>query len=109
MATKWTPICKKPCRLAVPLRTEKLRTFSKNRPFLGSAGIIFAVYAPLAIFVAGILFGGFGRTRMAKSSLSWRKPILLSGRCCMAHTAVFTATGAIFSDAVRGVSRVICG
>ena len=37
------------------------------------------------------------------------KPILLSGRCCMAHTAIFTGTGAIFRHAVRGVSRVICG
>ena len=50
-----------------------------------------------------------GRLNTTKLLGLQENPILLSGRCCMAHTAIFTGTGAIFSYAVRGFSRVICG
>ena len=52
LATRWAPICKKPCRLAVSLIKEwKIADlFNFFRPFLGPTRVLSAVFALLAMF-----------------------------------------------------------
>ena len=69
-------------------------------PFLGPAGLIPQFACCWPYFVAGILFGGLSRTRGAKCNLGVS---VLYGIYGHIHRK-----RAIFSNAVLGVSRVVC-
>ena len=70
LATKWAPISKTPCRLAVPLiKTSKIADFLQTiffRLFLGLAGVILCFTRCWPYFVAG---HNYWRPRKAKCSL----------------------------------------
>ena len=67
-------------------------------------------HAELGPLAAGILLGGSGRTRKAKSSLGLRENPYFEKLVDLWHTVYgHIHRRAIFSNAVRGVSRVICG
>ena len=95
--------------------TEKLRAFFfLNFQLLGPAGLLFCGFcafghiSQLPYFLTVLAAPG-----RLKAAWVYGEPhssmVLLSGQCCMAHTTIFTGTGAIFSNVVRGVSRVTCG
>ena len=69
------PICKNPCRLAVP--PHQVGAFAKTKNifglFLGPTGVLSAVCALLVMFCSWQLFDGFGRTRKAKCSVGCRE------------------------------------
>ena len=88
--------------------------FSKKVSFIflalfGSTGCFLRFSCCWPYFAAGILFDGSGRTRKAKSNLgSTENPILKDWLIYGIYGHIHSKR-AILSNAVWGVSRVICG
>ena len=116
LATKWPKCAKSHAASQSPSsRTGKLQTFSKPiflllfDPFQGPPGRFLRFQRCRPCFVAEILFDGSGRTRKAKSNSGLRETLILINWPIYGRYGHIPGTGARFTHAVRGVSRVICG